>query len=313
MRQLRHILVAAAALLLFAASACSNETRPQAGAEKTNTEQASPESPGPEKAVGEENTEPITFVFFEPSNFGDSANIDNKWLPMKPGTRYTWEGSTQEGDERIPHRVVYTVTDLTKVVSGVRTLVSWDRDYSDGKLVESELIFHAQDKAGNVWHLGQLRETYDDEGELVGSRAWLEGLGGPKAGIFMQGDPRPGTPSYSMGYAPPPFKWDDRARVDKVGEKTCVRAGCYEDVLVIDEYEPDTPGAHQLKYHAPGVGVVRVGFRGADAEKETLELVKVETLDAAAMAEARAEAFEIEKRANLYSRTQPSEHTPAAG
>lgn len=306
MRYCRHVSVAVAALLLFAASACGGETRQQKGAEQ-------PKEKSPEQAIPIETPEPVTFEDFDVNNFGDSTKVDNKYLPLKPGTRYVWEGSTRDGDERIPHRVVFVVTDLTKVVNGVRTVVGWDRDYSKGVLEEAELIFLAQDKAGNVWHLGQLRETYDEEGELVGSRGWLAGLEGPKAGIFMKGDPRPGTPSYSMGYAPPPFKWDDRARVDAAGEKTCVRSGCYENVLVIDEYEPDTPGAHQLKYHAPGVGVVRVGYRGNDAEKETLELVSVEQLDAAAFAEARAEALEIEKRALLWSRTIPVEHTPAAG
>jgi hypothetical protein len=60
----------------------------------------------------------------------------------------------------------------------------------------------------------------------VGGRAWLDGTDGAKAGIMMQADPRAGTPGYSQGYAPPPFNWTDVGRVDKVGQKTCVRTGC---------------------------------------------------------------------------------------
>ena len=41
------------------------------------------------------------------------------------------------------------------------------------------------------------------------------------------------------------------------------------------EFERNKPGAYQLKYYAPGVGDVRVGWRGPEEEeKEGLELVK---------------------------------------
>ena len=42
-----------------------------------------------------------------------------------------------------------TVTDLSKVIDGVRTLVIWERDYTAGQLSEPELAFFAQDNAGN--------------------------------------------------------------------------------------------------------------------------------------------------------------------
>lgn len=305
MRHLRDVTVVAAAFFLLAASACGNESGPPATSDEATTEQA----------AGEKELEEITIEDFEfdPDNFGDSANVDNQWLPLNPGTRFVYEGSTQEEDEVVPHRVVFTVTDLTKVVNGVRAVVGWDQDYSAGQLEESEIIFLAQDNDGNVWHLGQLREVYDEEGEFAGGRAWLAGLDGAKAGIMMKAQPRPGTPAYPQGYAPPPFFWDDHARVDATGQKTCVPAGCYEDVLVIDEFEPPKPGAHQLKYYAPGVGYVRVGFRGDDPERETLELVRLEQLSAEALADARAEARQIEARAYLYGRTPPAEHTSAAG
>ena len=56
-----------------------------------------------------------------------STVIDNRWLPMKPGTRLVYEGATVVKGEDIPHRVVTTVTDLTKMIGEVRTLVMWRR------------------------------------------------------------------------------------------------------------------------------------------------------------------------------------------
>ena len=63
-----------------------------------------------------------------------------------------------------------------------------------------------------------------------------------------------------------------------MGQKTCVPVECYKNVLVTEEFNPDEPGAYQLKYYAPGVGNVRVGWRGEkEEEKETLELVDSST------------------------------------
>ena len=254
-----------------------------------------------------------TLENFDRNNFERSTNIDNKWLPFRPGTQYVYTGFTQEDKKRVPHRVVMTVTDLTKVIDGVRTVVVWERDYKGGKLLELELVFFAQDKEGNVWHLGQYVEKYDGA-EFVGGHAWLSGMEGARAGIMMKADPQPGTPSYSQGYAPPPFNWTDRGKVDKVGQKTCVRASCYENVLVIAEAsEEEGPDAEQLKYYAPSVGHVRVGWRGKGEKlRETLELVEVVKLDPEALVKVRAQALELEKRASVYGRTPPAEIMPAA-
>jgi hypothetical protein len=260
-----------------------------------------------EKAVEE------AVALFSRAKFDRSTVIDNNYFPLKPGTRQVYKGSTQEGNERVPHRIVWTVTDLVKDINGVRAVVVWDRDFSAGKLIESELVFFAQDNDGNVWHLGQIRETYD-ELELVGGRAWLAGSEGAKPGIMMLADPSSVKRTYSQGYAPPPFNWTDVARVDKLGQKTCVKTGCYKDVLVIAEGSTEEgPDAEQLKYHAPGVGFVRVGWRGKrEKNRETLELTEIGTLDEKGLAEARAEAREIEKRAYIYGRTAPAELRPVA-
>ena len=192
----------------------------------------------------------------DPGNFDEhSITIDNEWWPLKPGTRLIYEGSHVEEGEEIPHRVVDTVTDLTKVINGVRVLVSLEEDFSDGEMIEQEIAFHAQDKDGNVWHLGQLRETYD-EVEFVGGRVWFLGYPkGAKAGIRMPAKPHLGAPAHSQGYAPAPFNWTDRARVFQMGQVTRVAAGRYEDVMVMEEWDGETPeGVFQLKYYAKGVG-----------------------------------------------------------
>lgn len=243
---------------------------------------------------------------FDPEDFDDPTTIDNPWLPLRPGMQYHFSGSALDGGVRLAHDTVFTVTDLTKVVAGVRTVVVWDQDYTDGELSESELVVFAQDNAGNVWHFGQYREEYDGP-ELTGGQAWFPGaLRGAKAGIMMPAHPRPGTPAFSEGFAPAPYFWEDYGRVTKAGLKTCVPAGCYDGVIVVEEFEPSKPNAFQLKYVARGVGYVRVGWRGsADDSKENLALTRIKRLDARAMTAVRAAVRALDDRATVYSRTGP--------
>jgi hypothetical protein len=258
------------------------------------------------------------FEDFNPKSFdGRSTTIDNEWSPLKPGTRFVYEGTTIEDDGKaVPRRVVFIVTDLTKVIDGVRTVVVWDVDYKAGKLAETEITFFAQDNDGNVWRLGEYPEEWE-RGKFAKAPAWIHGREEARAGIAMTAKPGRGTPSYSQGWGPA-VRFADRAVVDQVGQKTCVRTGCYEDVLVVAETSPEEPGAEQLKYYARGVGNIRVGWRGKGEKlKETLELIEVVQLDQKALAEARAKALELDKRAyrlskKAYDRTPPAEQTQDA-
>jgi hypothetical protein len=253
---------------------------------------------------------------FDPTNFDNPTKIDNQWFPLKPGMQLAWEGTTIDDEgEAIPHRVVFVVTDLAKVIGGVRTVVCWDQDYSDDQLEETELVFFAQDNDGNVWHLGQYPEEYD-EGELIAAPCWLHGFEDSYAGIMMKANPQLNTPSYSQGWGPA-VDWTDRAMTHQMGQKTEVPFGSYEDVLVIKEWAKGEPG-FQLKYYARGVGNIRVGFLGEEERtKETLELVEFKQLDAKALAEVRKEALKLEKSAyenskNVYARTAPAEQPSKA-
>ncbi len=243
-----------------------------------------------------------------------STIIDNPWLPMKPGMRYVYEGTTVEDDGKVlPHRIEIHITDLTKVIDGVRVLVSYDLDYSAGKLAEAELAFFAQDKSGNVWHLGQYPEEYEN-GRMTKAPAWIHGIEGARAGIMMKAEPKLGAPSYSQGYGPA-VNWTDRGQTHLMGQTTKVRAGNFDDVLVIKETAASEGDALQLKYYARGVGNVRVGWAGSDKTKETLELVRIEMMSPKALAAARDRALKLEKSAyatskGVYGLTAPIARAP---
>jgi hypothetical protein len=262
------------------------------------------------------NTKAATEKDFDPHNFSNGANVDNKWNPLPPGTQFIFEGRSNRGRGRLPHRVVFTVTDLTKVIDGVRTRVLWDRDYNGGKLLEGELAFHAQDDDGNVWNLGEYPEEYDEQGRLEGAPdTWIAGLDGAKAGVLMRADPKVGTPSYHQGLVPA-IKFADRATIYKTGQKNCVPHGCYDNVLVTDETNPVEPAdGHQFKYCAPGVGNIRAAPGADGKEREVLVLVEVKHLGPAALAKVREGARKLDKRAyrsrrDLYRHTPPVEQSP---
>ncbi len=229
------------------------------------------------------------------SHFPNSSTVDNRWYPLIPGTEFVLDGVANRGGGILPHRVVFTVTDLVKVVGGVEAVVLWDRDYNNGVLQEAELAFHAQDDEGNVWVVGEYPEEYE-HGEFVGAPStWIAGLAGAEAGILVPGTPRIGF-KYLQGWAPD-INFLDCGTVFSLGETACVPFNCYESVLVIDEESPIEVGSgHQRKHYAPGVGVVRVGAVD-DPEGETLVLVNLVHLGERELAEANAEALALERRA----------------
>ena len=306
------ILLVTALLLMISATACGSASTPPAATQSpTSAPTPTAESPAETEPVSEA-TEAVEADLeeFDPSNFSNPTVIDNPWFPMKPGMQYIYEGNTEEAGLSIPHRVIITFTDMTKVIDGVRTLVAWDQDFSASSLVETELAFFAQDDDGNVWRLGEYPEVYE-EGKLVEVPTWFTGLKGARAGIIIPADPQLGDPSFSQGWAPA-VNFTDRGQVSQVGEKTCVPVDCYENVLVIEEFSLEEPDAFQLKYYAQDVGNVRVGWKGEDATQEELELVEIVELTPEAMEEVHTAALELEQRGyelskEVYAETSPIE------
>lgn len=316
MRRLQVFSLSFLLLLLVTAPACGT-------AQPATIVRPEPATPNPAPvAATEANNTPTQLPTVDPelaledldsATFDDPTDINHKWFPLVPGTEYVYDGFTQEGANKIPHSIIFTVTDLTKEVSGVQTVVAYILDYSNDELVEAELAFYAQDNDGNVWFMGEYPEVYEF-GEVVEAPAWIPGLKGAKAGIVMKADPQPGTPSYAQGWGPA-VNWSDRGRLVALGEKVCVPVDCYEDVLVAEEFSQSEPDAFQVKYYAPEVGNVKVTWRGADASRETLDLVELNRLEPQHMAEVRAAALELEESAlenskEVYAVTAPLQYSP---
>ncbi len=240
--------------------------------------------------------------------FSAPLAVDNPMFPLVAGTQFVYQGKIVEGGESKPHSVVFTVTDLSKMVDHVRTVVAWDRDFLEGRLQEQELAFFAQDDRGKVWNFGEYPEEYSS-GKFTGAPStWIRGAGGAYGGIHMLGQPRVGA-RYREGLVPA-IEFDDVSRVARAGQVTCVQAGCYRQVLVVDETSPNDPtSGHQIKYYSPRAGLVRVAARGGDSQ-EFLTLAAVRHLDGPAMAKIRAAVLAMDRRAyrvsKVYRVTRPA-------
>jgi hypothetical protein len=234
--------------------------------------------------------------------------VDNRMFPLVPGTEFSYTGRISEGGHSTPHTVVFTVSSLTKVIHGVTTVIAWDRDFLEGKLQEQELAFFAQDNQGNVWNFGEYPEEYS-RGKFTGAPStWIRGTGDAYGGIHMLARPVDGA-TYREGLVPS-IEFDDVSKVSLTGQTTCMRSGCFRNVLVVDETSPNDPvSGHQIKYYSPGVGLVRVGARGGDSQ-EFLTLARVRHLGQSAMAPVSKEVIAMDHRAyrvaKVYRATEPA-------
>ena len=307
-----------AAVAMFASVACGSPPAsralvsptaqvtpaPSASAEPTPSPSATPEpTPALDPSVP-------TYAAFDGSRFSNGSDITNAWLPLQPGRRWIIEGVTIESNERIPHRITFTVTSLTKVIGGVKTAVVWIEDLSAGVLVEKEIAFYAQDDDGTVWYLGEHPEEFED-GEFVKAPTWIHGLEDAQAGIKMFADPTTHTQALYQGWGPA-VEWSDYARIDESQPQDCVTAGCYNNVVRFAESSLGEEGIFQLKSYAQGVGEIRVGWRGEAESREELQLKSTATLSSAALVKYDRLALELEAHAykispKVYGQTERSQ------
>src|SRR5918994_1703089 len=115
MKPRRISLATAALLLVFSASACAAYSS-QSGSSQQSSQR-----------IHSEHLSTVSATDFQRTNFDHSTTVDNKWFPLKPGAHSVFEGSAFDDGQLISRRVVSTVTDLSKVINGVNTVVVWER------------------------------------------------------------------------------------------------------------------------------------------------------------------------------------------
>lgn len=257
-------------------------------------------------------TTTFTTTHFDPHTFGASVTRPNTWWPLIPGRQWVRDGTTLVGHRPVPHRIIATVTNLWRVVAGVRAVAVLDQDIDTGQISQESLDYLAQDRQGNVWVVGAYTELYDGGRFVTSQDGWLAGVGGAQAGILMPADSLTRTTPWSI--ARPPSADVDVAEVVKRGTSLCVPYGCFKNVLVIREGKATRPD-NEFKYYAPGVGLIFNLPRSMSVHKDHEAVVNVTQLSPRGLAEMSAEALKLDTHArttkpSVFGRTAATVHAP---
>jgi hypothetical protein len=167
--------------------------------------------------------------------------------------------------------VVVTVTRRTRrIANGVTARVIHDVVTEDGELVEVTDDWYAQDRAGNVWYLGEATTEYENGRRHSTAGSWEAGVDGAQPGVIMPARPRPGLRYRQEHYA---GEAEDRARVLSRREQAEVPAGHFERVLMTRDVDRLRPRSLEFKFYARGVGpVLAVSVSGGSDREELLRL-----------------------------------------
>jgi hypothetical protein len=200
-----------------------------------------------------------------PSSF--TAQVDNQWFPLRPGTQYVYRG-VKDGK---PSRDVVTVTHDTRTIDGVRCVAVRDMLYEKGHLAERTTDWYAQDRQGNVWYFGEDTAELDVHGHVKNREgSWLSGRNGAKAGLFMPAHPKvgqSGRQEYFKGQA------EDHFQVVSTHAAVKVRYTSSKHALLTKEWTPLEPGVLDHKYYVRGIGVVlEQTVKGGDERNELVSI-----------------------------------------
>jgi len=170
----------------------------------------------------------------------------------------------------------YTVTFLPKVrleilVGDATIRLVRDAVTERGRAVEITKDWYAQDKAGNVWYLGEDTKEYRN-GKVTTTKGSFEaGIDGAQPGIAMPAAPQPGLTYRQEYYA---GQAEDKAQVMSIDQQAEVPFGHFTDVLMTRDTVPLEPKINQFKLYARGVGpVLSITVSGGSGREELVRFV----------------------------------------
>jgi hypothetical protein len=250
---MRHtILSISAAVLIVSAAACGGGGSSQSTATAVGTTGAA----SPPLPQGDER------VTLDPAEF--TTEIDNPYWPMKVGSRWVYRETDAEGTVT---RVEVTVTNQTKTIMGIDSVVVHDIVTKAGEVKEDTLDWYAQDADGNIWYMGEDTKEYENGKVSSTKGSWEAGVDGAQAGIIVPAHPKPGL-SYREEY----YKGEaeDAAEVLSLNARAKVPFGTFDHVLQTRNFTPLEPDLIEEKFYARGVGMVLAITVSGGSDREVL-------------------------------------------
>lgn len=193
----------------------------------------------------------------DPANF--VAGVDNPLFPLVPGTTYIYEAG--------PETVETTVTNETKVILGVTSVVVRDTAKLNGEVIEDTFDWYAQDKDGAVWYMGEDTKELDS-GKVVSTEgSWEAGVDGAKPGYIIPPNIQVGQSWRQEYYA---CEAEDEAEALDLNASETVPFGSYTGCLKTHDYTGLDSSLNENKVYCPGVGLV-VAIDMNSGEREELK------------------------------------------
>lgn len=254
--------------------------------------------------------------------------INNEYWPLNPGggtsTPQSFTYTAESEDECVENTlfvnsglysssgektVTVEIEGLSTDFTALEVLdIEWIQEDCEGEFVESEvtLDWYAQDDVGNIWYMGELSRSFDeedgcDEGDFDPSTptntddecyagSWEAGVTAGEDDDAVTGMPGIVVPSnYPFGLEGQPlsngtyymqevaYEAEDMAKILKLSTPLSVEDGMdpgeYDECRKVKEWNPYEPGAsvEHKWYCADGAGLVLIeGVGGGPTEVETL-------------------------------------------
>lgn len=224
--------------------ASCDDTATTLGPSDAEATRASAFPPGPD---GREQQFTQSFRF-EDCRFATEGR--NPFFILEPGYTQVFE----DGDGG---QLAITVLAETERVGGIVTRVVEERETEDGALVELSRNFFAICAPNNsVFYFGESVDNYEDGVLVDHDGSWRHGTDRARAGVIMPGIALLGA-RYFQEIAPGVAL--DRAEIVAVEETMRTPYGRHVGVLVTRETTPLEPDVVELKYYAPGIGLLQDG------------------------------------------------------
>jgi len=290
----KEVLISLIALLITATiiGGCTSDSEDTTTG--TNSEESADNADSTEESA--DNADDGTaHLDFDPDNFVDPTTSTNQYHPLRPGMQWVRTGTTEVGSREVPLQVISTMTDVIRLIDGVPTVAMLDQSTDSGEISQVGIDYFALDKDGNVWLMGGYSEEYEG-GEYTNLEvAWLGTETGGQPGVLMPGVVTMDTPRWYIGTS-----GDDEdpsaAEPVAVGIETTVEFGDFQNVIAILEGHVEAI-ENEIKYYAPGVGVILNEPQDASLHQDRFELVNLIELSPEGLAEASQVVLDLEAHA----------------
>ena len=237
----------------------------------------------------------VTRIAFKPENFVKPLDLVNEYQPLTPGLQLVRAGTTEVGSRKVPHQIISTVTDVVRTIDGVQAIAVLDQSEDSGEISQVGMDYLAIDKDRNIWILGGYTEAYEGGQYTNVESAFIGNSKGAQRGILIPAVVTKGTPRWFIGSAGPTEE-PSVAEPVSASQDLKVAYGEFHNVRAVVEGAA-TAIDNEIKYYAPGVGVIRNIPKDKSLHQDDFELVNIVQLSPKGLSEASQVVLDLEEHA----------------